>query len=108
MFPEAPESTIMKIGLVLSKFDSISSATLLEASVQISMSSWRRSSSVTRPRSYCCLDLGGLVLVRPSGSRPCLSGVVTSSIDTVTPERVAQWKPASLRASSEAATSTLV
>ena len=39
MFPEAPELTIMKIGLVLSKLDSISAATLLEASVQISIRS---------------------------------------------------------------------
>ena len=39
MFPEAPESTIMKIGLVLSKFASIALATSLDAWVQISMSS---------------------------------------------------------------------
>ncbi len=39
MFPEAPESTIMKIGLERSKFASMASPTLAEASVQISMSS---------------------------------------------------------------------
>jgi hypothetical protein len=58
MFPERPESTIMKIGLVWSKLASISLATSLEAWVQISMSSWRRSSSVTRPRSYCFWTFG--------------------------------------------------
>jgi len=36
-----------------------------------------------------------------------LSGVVTSEIATVQPERVDQWKPASLRASRDAATWTL-
>ena len=39
MFPEAPESTIMKMGFDRSKFASIASPTLLDASVQISMSS---------------------------------------------------------------------
>ena len=46
------------------------------------------------------LDLGGLLLEDLAGSRPCVGGVTTSSMETVTPERVAQWKPASLRASS--------
>ena len=107
MFPEAPESTIMKIGLVREKDFSIDFATSFEAWVQISTSSWRRSSSVTRPRSNCFWTL----FAWPSYSArisALSSGVVTSSIDTVTPDRVAQWKPVSLRASSEAATSTLV
>ena len=43
----------MKIGLARSKFSSMAFATSLEACVQISMSSWRRSSSVIRPWSYC-------------------------------------------------------
>ena len=62
MFPDAPESTIMKIGLVRSKFASIALATSLEACVQISMSSWRRSSSVIRPRSYCFWTFAACVL----------------------------------------------
>jgi hypothetical protein len=71
------------------------------------MSSWRRSSSVTRPRSNCCWTFAACF---SNSARICTlsGGVVTSSMETVTPERVAQWKPASLRASSDAATSTLV
>ena len=51
--PRAPESTIMKIGFVFEKFACIASATSLVALVQMEMSSWLRSSLVTRPRSYC-------------------------------------------------------
>ena len=47
----------MKTGLVFGKSSSIASATSLVAWVQISMSSWRRSSSVIRPRSYWLCDL---------------------------------------------------
>ena len=67
----------------------MASPTLLDASVQISMSSWRRSSSVTRPRSNWVWIFAAL----PSNSSriwALLLGVVTSSIDTVTPEWVAQ------------------
>ena len=106
MFPEAPESTIMKIGLVLEKDFSIDFATSLDAWVQISTTSWRRSSSVTRPRSNCFWTLVGLAFVL--GQDLGLVAGVTSSIDTVTPDRVAQWNPVSFRASSDAATSTLV
>ena len=53
------------------------------------------------------LDVRGL-LSNPARISPLLAGVTTSSMETVTPELVAQWNPASLRASSEAATSTLV
>ena len=52
MFPRAPEWTIIQTGFVEGKFSSIASATSLVARVQISMSSWRRSSSVIRPFSY--------------------------------------------------------
>ena len=74
MFPRAPEFTIMKTGFVVGKFSSIASATSLVAWVQISMSSWRRSSSVIRPRSYWLLDLLGLLLVAARGSPPCAAG----------------------------------
>jgi hypothetical protein len=42
---------------VFGRLDSISLATSFVAWVQISMSSWRRSSSVIRPRSYCVWTL---------------------------------------------------
>ena len=51
-FPRAPELTIIQTGLVSGKAFSMSWATSAVACVQISMSSWRRSSSVIRPRSY--------------------------------------------------------
>jgi hypothetical protein len=39
---------------------------------------------------------------------PCFAfGVTTSSMEIVTPERVAQWNPAAFRASRVAATATL-
>jgi hypothetical protein len=53
MFPRAPELTIMKTGLVFGKASCIASATSLVASVQMLISSWRRSSSVITPREYC-------------------------------------------------------
>ena len=51
--PRAPESTIMKIGLVREKLSCMASATSFVAFVQMEISSWFRSSLVTRPRSYC-------------------------------------------------------
>ena len=48
--PRAPESTIIQIGLVSVNAASMSCATSAVACVQISISSWRRSSSVIRPR----------------------------------------------------------
>ena len=51
------------------------------------------------------LDLGGLLLVARDDLR-LFGGVRMSESATVTPERVAQWKPASLMRSSAAATST--
>ncbi len=53
------------------------------------------------------LDLRGRLLVARRRSRALFGGVVMSRVATVTPERVAQWKPASLMRSSAAATSTL-
>ena len=51
MFPRAPEPTIMSTELNFSVFmlASMASLTRSVASVQISISSWRRSSSVTTP-----------------------------------------------------------
>ena len=56
--------------------------------VQISISSWRRSSSVMMPRRYWLLDLLGALLV-PSRIFAFSGGVVTSSMPIVTPARVA-------------------
>ena len=50
--PRAPELTIIHTGLVSGNAASMSCATSAVAWVQISISSWRRSSSVIRPRSY--------------------------------------------------------
>jgi len=52
--PRAPEPTIRKTALRSGKFSRIASSTSLVAKVQMSISSLRRSSSVIRPRSYCC------------------------------------------------------
>ena len=52
--PRAPELAIMKIGFSSSRFASIASATSSVASVQMSTIVSCRSSSVIRPRSYCC------------------------------------------------------
>ena len=89
MFPEAPESTIMKIGLLASKLASMALATSLDALVQMSTSSSRRSSSVIRPISACDWIFAAFssYLLRISLFE---SGVATSSIETVTPECVAQ------------------
>ena len=60
------------------------------------------------------IDLIGTFWTSADGKRsldlhgsPGFGGVTTSSMEMVTPERVAQWKPVSLRASSVAATCTL-
>ena len=84
----------------------IALATSFVAWVQISMSSWRRSSSVMRPRLVLVLDLRGLRLVAVEDLLLVRRGDDVARWTTVTPERVAQWKPASLSASSVAATST--
>ena len=63
------------------KFSSIALATSLVAWVQISMSSWRRSSSVIRPRSYWRLDLRGASPRTARGSPALAGGVTTSEID---------------------------
>ncbi len=52
VLPRAPEFTAIQTGLVSGNAASMSCATSAVACVQISISSWRRSSSVIRPRSY--------------------------------------------------------
>src|SRR5690606_12690012 len=86
---------------------SSSLATSLVAWVQISMSSWRRSSSVIRPRSYWVCTLAALASY-VSRKFALGGGVMTSEIATVVPDRVAQEKHMSLCASSEAARWALV
>jgi len=72
------------------KLSRIAWATFSVASVQMSMSSLRRSSSVIRPMSYWSWIFSAL----PSNSSrmPAFAGgATTSPIAIVTPERVAQW-----------------
>ena len=97
--PRAPELAIMKIGFSLWRFASMASATASVASVQMSMIDSLRSSSVMRPRSYCCST-------RPTRSSyaariSSLSGGITMSFfETVTPASVACLKPSDLIVSS--------
>ena len=95
-FPRAPEPTIISMGLNCFATSStcMASVTWLVASVQISISFWRRSSSVMMPRSYCCSTF--------SASFSCLSrisgfaaGVRTSAIEIVRPARVEYSNPSS-------------
>jgi len=71
---------------------SMSSRTRSVASVQISMSSWRRSSSVMMPRRNWDSTFSARF---SNSSRICClrGGLSTSWMDTVTPARDAQWKP---------------
>src|SRR5665647_2433453 len=103
--PRAPELTMRNSGFLGSNASCMDLATTSVACVQTSMSSWRRSSSVIRPLSYRVW----IFAARPSYSSrisALLSGVATSLIEMLSPENVAQWKPASLSASRLAATST--
>ena len=84
---------------------SISLATSLVALVQISMSSPRRSSAVIRPRWYC-LSIRSASFSYRSRISGLRGGAMTSSMPIVTPDQVAQWKPASLSASRVAASAT--
>ena len=95
-FPRAPEPTIISMGLNCSATarPAWPRVTWLVASVQISISFWRRSSSVMMPRSYCCSTF--------SASFSCLSrisafaaGVRTSAIEIVRPARVEYSNPSS-------------
>ena len=89
-FPRAPEPTIMSIGLNFWAFISscIASRTRSVASVQISISFWRRSSSVMTPRSNCCSTLSASPSKRSSSSA-FIAGVFTSAMEIVSPARVA-------------------
>ena len=94
----------MWTGLVGGKLSCIARATSSVARVQISMSSWRRSKSVIRPRAYCFSTFSAFSSA--FASRPALAGgAMTSEMEMVTPERVAQWKPRALSWSSVLATS---
>ena len=87
--PRAPEPTIISIGLNCSSTSSacMASVTLLVASVQISISRWRRSSSVMMPRSNCASTLAASPS-NCSSSAALAGGVRTSSMEIVRPERV--------------------
>ena len=88
-FPRAPEPTIMSMGLNCSARSSscIASRTWSVASVQISISFWRRSSSVMMPRSYWCstFSASSSKLLEELG---LAAGVLTSEIEIVSPARV--------------------
>jgi hypothetical protein len=89
MFPRAPELTIMKTGFIFGKLASMARATSAVALVQISISSWRRSSSVMTPR-WNCFSIFSASFSCLSRIAPFSGGVTTSSIAIVTPARVAQ------------------
>ena len=78
----------------------------LFASVQMAMSSLWRSPSEMSPFSNWASTFAASFSCREMIS-PFDFGVMTSLSATVTPERVAQWKPASFILSRVAATSTL-
>ena len=84
-----PEDTMRLMVFSSSMLARMASATSLVALVQMSISSWRRSSSAIRPLSYCAWTLACLALVsRQDGG--LVHGAVMSEMATVTPERVAQ------------------
>ena len=107
-FPRAPDPTIMSIGLNFSACSSscIASRTRSVASVQISISFWRRSSSVMTPRSNCCSTLSASASNRSSNGL-FSAGVRTSEIEIVRPAWVEYAKPRSLRLSRLSATTAL-
>ena len=104
--PRAPDVTMRLMVLSVGKFSRIATATSSVAFVQIWMSSWRRSRSVVRPFSNCAVTFAACFSYFATIS-PLFGGVRMSESATVTPERVAQRKPASLIRSRVAATSVL-
>ena len=82
----------------------MASLTLSVASVQISISSWRRSSSVTNPLRNCDWTLSARASYSARISA-LFSGVLTSSSPIVRPALVANRNPRSLIASRVVATS---
>ncbi len=88
--PRAPELTIMNNPLVRGKCSRMAWSTEFVAWVQISMSSWRRSSSVMRPLAYWSSTFSALVSLSPRIRAFSATGDTTSSMAIVTPERVAQ------------------
>ena len=77
-----------KNGFSTEKFFSIAAETCAVASVQISMSSWRRSESVMMPRSNCFSIFAARSSAAASAS-PFIAGVSTSLKATVIPAMVA-------------------
>ena len=90
MFPRAPDPTIMSMGLNFSPRISscIASRTRAVASLQTSISFWRRSSSVMTPRSYWPSTFSASAS-NFSRRLALLAGVFTSAIEIVRPDRVA-------------------
>ena len=76
----------------------MASRTLSVASVQISISFWRRSSSVMTPFRNCCSTFSAS-FSKPSRIWALSGGVRTSSMEMVRPDRVEKWKPRSFRLS---------
>ncbi len=108
MLPRAPEPTIMSIGLNTSEenWAAIASLTSSVASVQISVSFWRRSPSVMMPRRNCVLTFAASA-PRRSRISAFAAGVFTSSIEIVRPDRAANEKHRFLTLSSTLATMPL-
>ncbi len=100
MFPRAPEPTIMSMGLNFSAAMDFSMAfrTSSVASVQISISFWRRSSSVMTPLRNWVSTFSASFSKR-SRIAALSGGVRTSSMEIVSPDRVEKWKPRSFRLS---------
>jgi hypothetical protein len=101
--PRAPEVTMMLMAFSEANDARMASSTALVASVQMSMSSSRRSPSEMTPRAKLRSTFSALAS-KPSRMLALVGGAMTSSNETVTPDRVAQWKPISFSASSVAAT----
>ena len=80
--------------------------TWLVASVQISISCWRRSSSVMMPRSYWLSTLAASPSNFSSSPAFC-GGVVTSAMEIVRPARVDHSNPRAFSLSRLSATTAL-
>ncbi len=103
--PRAPEDTIRLIVFSFGNAARMASATSSVAFVQIFTNSARRAWSVIKPVSYSsCTPLAcSWYFARISFFS---GGVTISDSATVAPDRVAQWKPASLILSRVSATMT--
>ena len=108
MFPRAPDLTIMSIGLdgSASRAVIIFWVTSEVAEFQISTSFWRRSPSVMMPRRNWASTFSASFSWR-SRISTFSGGVLTSSMDTVRPDRLAYSKQTSFMASRHSATTIL-